>query len=210
MADLTITADRLVRFVKWLKVERAKEIAPYLEISRQSSLCTTPRRVRYYMANLAHESQGFTKLVESFAYRDPDHLDDTFSAIHGRDDALSLMRLGPDAIANRVYANRFGNGNEASGDGARYKGRGWIQTTFKDNYAQTAKMTGLQLVDQPGLLARPNEASQAASAYWRWKGIGRFADAGDFESAVRAINPALAGFSERQMWLKKALVLWPN
>lgn len=211
MSDPRITHDKLRRYVRWLKADRAAEIAPSLEASRQIASINTPRRVRHYMAQLAHESAGFTRLIESFAYRDPDRLDDLFRAVRGRDDALMLMRKGPEAIANRVYANRLGNGDEASGDGFRYRGRGWIQLTGKDNYLKAERYSGLPLVKEPGLAARPKEASIIAAHFWRWRNINDEADEGDLRGVTQLVNgAAMAGLDDRAMWLKRALVIWPN
>lgn len=211
MSDLRITADRLRRYVRWLKPQRATEIAPHLESSRAIASITTPRRLRHYLAQLAHESAGFTRLIESFAYRDPDRLDDLFRAVRGRDDALRLIRQGPEAIANRVYANRLGNGDERSGDGFRYRGRGFIQITGKDNYATAERYSGLPLVKEPGLASRPREAAIIAAHFWRWRNINDEADEGDLAGVTRLVNgPAMVGLDDRAMWLKRALVVWPN
>lgn len=211
MGDVVITADKIKRYVRWIKADRAAEIAPALEASRAIASINTPRRVRHYLAQLAHESAGFTRLIESFAYKDPDRLDDLFRAIRGRDDALMLMRKGPEAIANRVYANRMGNGDEASGDGFRYRGRGFIQLTGKDNYAKAEKMSGLPLLKEPGLLSRAREAAQVAAHFWRWNNINAEADEGDLAGVTRMVNgAAMAGLDDRAVWLKRALVIWPN
>ncbi|WP_347814726.1 glycoside hydrolase family 19 protein [Burkholderia sp. D-99] len=79
----------------------------------------------------------------------------------------------PRAIANRVHASRYGNGDEASGDGWRYRGRGLIQSTFHDNYPLCAVVLGLPLVQQPDLLAA--RANAASSAAWWWAARDRAA-----------------------------------
>lgn len=210
MTNCTITPDKLIKLNKWLKPERAKEIAPALEAVREIASINTPRRVRHWLAQLAHESAGFTRLVESFAYRDPNHLDDVFRAIKGRVDAEYLMSKGPEAIANRVYANRMGNGDEKSGEGFKYRGRGFIQLTGKDNYAKAAKYSNLPLLAEPGLLSRPREAAIVSAHYWRWNNINDEADAGDLEGVTRKINPAMEGLEDRMRWLKRAMAIWPN
>ena len=77
------------------------------------------RRLCHFMGQVFVETAGFTVLEENLNYKNPDRLDMIFSAVKGRDDAVALIAKGPEAIANRVYANRLGNGNEASGDGWR-------------------------------------------------------------------------------------------
>jgi putative chitinase len=204
-----ITANDILALNKWLKPDRAAEVAKGLEAARPIASINTPRRVRHFIAQLAHESAGFTRLIESFYYKDPARLDDLFSAINGVADAKLLISRGPDAIANRVYANRLGNGNEASGDGAKYKGRGWIQITGKDNYAKAERYCGLPLVKEPGLAGRTNEAALIAAHYWRWNNINDEADHGDLEGVTRKINgTALAGLEDRKLWLLRAFKIW--
>jgi putative chitinase len=211
MSDVRITQDKIAKLNKWLKPDRAKEIADALESSRQIASLNTPRRVRHYVAQLAHESGGFLRLVESFRYQDPARLDDLFRAVRGRDDAAALIRKGPEAIANRVYANRLGNGDEASGDGWKYRGRGFIQLTGKDNYARAERYSNLPLVQEPGLAARPKEAAMIAAHFWRWNNINDEADEGDLVGVTEKINgPALAGFEDRKLWLGRAFKIWPN
>lgn len=90
---------------------------------------TGPQRLAAFLAQCSHESARFTRLEENLNYRSQERLDAMFSAVRGVDDARDLIKRGPAAIANRVYANRLGNGNEASGDGARFIGRACLQIT---------------------------------------------------------------------------------
>jgi putative chitinase len=211
MSGVKITADKLIQLNKWLKPDRAEEAARGLELARDIASLNTDRRVRHFIAQLAHESAGFTRLVESFHYKDPKRLDDMFRAVRGVEDAKALIARGPDAIANRVYANRLGNGTEASGEGARYKGRGWIQLTGKDNYAEAETYCNLPLVKEPGLAARPKEASVIAAHYWRWNNINLDADEGDLEGVTLKINGrAMAGLEDRKLWLLRAFKVWPG
>lgn len=199
-----------MQFVKWLKPDRAADIAPALENARQIADLSTGRRVRFFMAELADESGGFTRLVENLNYTNPQHLCDVFREVKDVAQAQALIKAGPQAIANLVYANRMGNGDNASGDGFRYRGRGWIQITGKDNYTAATRWSGLDLVNNPGLAGRPNEASQIAALYWKANNINDDADDGDFIGATRKINRALEGIEDRKRWLSKALQIWPD
>jgi len=211
MSQVKFNSDRILLLNKYISPERSKDIAAGLEIAKDIASLNTDRRVRHFIAQIAHESGGLTRLIESFAYRDPARLDDLFSAVKGKADGAGFIKGGPDAIANRVYGGRLGNGDEASGDGAKYKGRGWIQLTGKDNYARAEKYSGIPLVKEPGLAGRIKEASIIAAHYWRWNQINIEADEGDLEGVTRKVNGnAMAGLADRKAWLLKAFKIWPG
>lgn len=154
-------------------------------------------RISHFLANVAHECAGFSRLVENMAYRDAYHLDATFSRVKGYSDALALIRAGGVAIANRVYADQYGNGNEASGDGYRYRGRGYFGHTFHDNYAALEVPTGRPLTANPAMLERPDIAAIAACAYWNMNNLSLLADRNDPTGIRRVVNgPAKLGLSD--------------
>lgn len=94
----------------------------------------------------------------------------------------------PEKIANRVYANRMGNGSEASGDGWKYRGVGFIQLTGKDNFTKLSKFTGIDYVSNPRLLL--NEADSMISALWYWSvnSLNKYADRDDLDTVSDVIN----------------------
>lgn len=151
-----------------------------------------------FMANASHESAGFTRFVENLRYTNPERLDEMFSAVKGTADARALIKRGAEAIANRVYGGRNGNGPEVSGDGWRFRGRGLFQLTGRSNYAAAAAALGRPYVEKPDLVAEPDGA--VLTALWFWKKNGCRADAlrRDDKAVTRKINgPALAGLAER-------------
>src|SRR5688572_151163 len=127
-----ITIDTLLKFAPSIK--NADVHAQALEQARLRSSVTTARRLCHFMGQVFVETGGFTAMVENLNYRDPARLDAIFSAVRGLEDARALIKSGQEAIANRVYANRLGNGNEASGDGWLYRGSGYKQLTGRSNY----------------------------------------------------------------------------
>lgn len=157
---------------------------------------TTPHRVSGFMGQCMVESQNFTALEENLNYRTPEVLDRVFSAVRGTDDAAALIKAGPKAIANRVYAGRNGNGDESSGDGWRYRGRGVIQLTGRANYLAATSGVGSQTpetlwtgyVDNPDLVLQPGHACLTAAWYWKRAGCNEFADAMDWDRCTRAVN----------------------
>ncbi len=121
----------------------------------------------------------------------------------------------PERIANRVYANRMGNGDEASGDGWRYRGRGFFQLTGKNNYRRYGELSGIDLVRNPDILEKDLKKSiEVAAAFFGKTGLGEYADRNDIPAVSRGINlgnpnssrPAHSE-SERIVWTERALDL---
>jgi len=139
---MMITSDTLKRFAP--KVIDAERPAIALENARVQSSVNSARRLCHFMGQVFVETAGFTVLEENLNYKNPDRLDMIFSAVKGRDDAVALIAKGPEAIANRVYANRLGNGNEASGDGWRYRGSGYKQLTGRANFRVIGNIVATQ------------------------------------------------------------------
>lgn len=173
---------------------------------------TTPTRQSAFLAQAAHESAGFTRLTENLNYS-ATGLAATwpgrFRGADGQPSALArALHRRPEAIANVVYANRMGNGPEASGDGWRYRGRGLLQITGRAQYQRCGAALGLPLVEQPDLLALPEPAVLSAAWFWQVNGLNELADAGDFEAIARRINGGLNGLAERRaLWAKFREVL---
>ena len=169
----------------------------------------TPARVAAFLAQLSHESSRFTLLEENLNYKTPSRLDAMFSAVTSEADARALIARGPQAIGNRVYANRNGNGDERSGDGWRYRGMGAIQLTGKANYLKTGQRIGEDLVNHPELLLTPRVGAKAAVAYWVRCDLNDEADREDHIEITRAINGnALAGLAERRTEYRRLRSLW--
>ncbi len=161
----------------------------------------SPVRVAAFLAQVGHESQQLTALSENLNYG-AQGLANTwpsrFRGADGRPNALALqIQRRPEAIANSVYANRNGNGAEATGDGWRYRGRGLIQLTGRANYRAAGAGIGADLEQVPQLLEQPVYAALSAAWYWKEYGLNELADAGKFEAITRRINGGLNGQAER-------------
>jgi putative chitinase len=169
----------------------------------------TPRRVCHFLAQLSHESGGFRTFEENLNYRKPDRLDAIFSAVRGNDDAAALIARGREAIANRVYADRNGNGNEASGDGWKYRGMGAIQLTGRTNYSKAAARCGLDLVGNPEQILKPEVGAKVAADYWKACDLNDEADNNQHEDIARAINgPRMLGLEERKAEYLRLRKIW--
>jgi len=202
-----ITAETLRKFAP--KIKDPELHAAALEAARQNSSVTTPRRLCHFMGQIFIETNGFASMVENLNYKQPDRLDAIFSAVRGVDDARSLIARGPEAIANRVYANRLGNGSEESGDGWRYRGSGYKQLTGRSNYREIGEIIDLDLEADPESAREPNAAARVAFAFWDVRGCSALADAGDVEGVTEKVNgPAKLGLQERRAATVKALGIW--
>jgi putative chitinase len=155
----------------------------------------TPLRVAAFLANVGVESARLTAVVENLNYS-ANGLLTTFPKYFNAVQAAQYEHQ-PQRIANRVYAGRYGNGDEMSGDGWKFRGRSLIQITFRDNYASCGKAIALPLDSHPELLEQPCNAALAAGWFWDSRDLNKLADAGRFEGIVRAINGGLGSYSER-------------
>lgn len=164
----------------------------------------TPLRQAHWLAQLAHESGGFRRLEENLNYS-ADALRKTWPGRFDADTARDYARQ-PERIANKVYADRLGNGDELSGTGWLYRGRGFIQLTGKANYAKYSQEVfgDARLVEFPELAAKPEMATILAAAYWRVNGLNSLADKDDIVSITKRINGGLIGLDSRKDWLRKA------
>ena len=156
----------------------------------------TPLRVAHFVAQCAHESGNFVFIKENLNYR-AESLTKTWPRLFPTMEIARQYEKQPERIANRAYGNRMGNGDEASGDGWRYCGRGLIQLTGKDNYTFFAGSLGISVEDAADYLATFEGAAQSACWYWEQNNLNRFADANDAKGLTRAINGGYLGLEDR-------------
>jgi len=156
----------------------------------------TPARVASFLAQCAHESGGFTALKENLNYRAVT-LRRVFPKYFPDDDIANAYAGKQEMIANRVYGGRMGNGDEHSGDGFRYCGRGLIQLTGKDNYQAFADSIETAVEDVPEYLATFEGAVQSACWFWESNNLNQFADSGDIETMTKRINGGTIGLEDR-------------
>jgi putative chitinase len=204
---IMITPETLRQFAR--KIAEPEVHAAALEAARQMSSVNTPRRLCHFMGQVFVETAGFTVLEENLRYRNPERLDAVFSAVKGLADAQALIDKGSEAIANRVYALRLGNGDEASGDGWRYRGSGYKQLTGRSNFRAIGAIVGMDLEGQPELAREPVAAARIAFAFWDARQCSPLADAGDLEAITEKVNgPAKLGLAERREATLRAIDIW--
>ena len=156
----------------------------------------TVPRVAAFVAQCAHESGGFKMLKENLNYRAV-----TLRKIFPKyfpTDALAEQYAGKqELIANKVYGNRMGNGDESSGDGFRYCGRGLIQLTGKNNYMAFAESIETPVEEIPEFLGTFEGAVQSACWFWETNNLNQWADAGDILTLTKRINGGTIGLEDR-------------
>lgn len=174
------------------------QILPEYEIN-------TPQRVASFIAQCAHESGGFRFLQENLNYR-AESLVKTWPRHFPSLEIAKQYQRKPEKIANRAYANRMGNGDEASGDGWRYLGRGLIQLTGKNNYTFFAASVGIEDMDECAeYLGTFEGAIQSACFFWEQNKLNKWADNGDIVTMSKRINGGTIGMDDRIMKYNKAL-----
>ena len=178
-------------------IEAFDQLLPDYEIN-------TPKRVAAFIAQCAHESGNFRFLKENLNYK-AESLMKTFPKYFSDRDTANAYAKQPIKIANRVYANRMGNGDEASGDGYRYCGRGLIQLTGKTNYDWFAASLEISSTEASEYLETFEGAAQSACWFWESNNLNVEADAGDIKKMTKKINGGYIGLDDRIKHYEHAL-----
>ena len=159
----------------------------------------TPQRVAAFIAQCAHESGNFRMLKENLNYKAAT-LRKIFPKYFPSDEIAAQFAAMPnrqEAIANRVYGGRMGNGPEATGDGWRFCGRGLIQLTGRNNYQAFADSIETDINDIPEYLATFEGAVQSACWFWETNSLNKWADSGDILTLTKRINGGTIGLEDR-------------
>jgi putative chitinase len=178
------------------------EIGRGLSLHLRAHRIDTVLRLAHFLAQCAHESQNFTRLVENLNYTSAQRLIAIWPSRFRSVAAAEPFVRNPEALANNVYGGRMGN--TAPSDGWRYRGRGIKMITGKDNYTVAARRVGLDLVNRPELAADPVNSVLLACDYWANRAINPLADRDDLEAVTRAINGGLIGLADRRNLLARA------
>jgi putative chitinase len=196
-----MTPEQLVRCD--VTQSRSQVWAPVLTEAAVRFRIETSQQQAHWLAQILHESARLTTFAENLNYS-VEGLLKTFGRRLTPQLASKLGRIDGKqradqvGIANTVYANRHGNGRPESGDGWRYRGQGPIQLTFKDNYRDAANDLNLNLLENPGQLAKePLSGALVAAWYWSKRGLNFQADVGNVIAITVAINGGYRGLDER-------------
>ena len=172
-------------------IDALNKILPLYEIN-------TPLRICHFLAQVLHESGHLKYKSENLNYS-ASALQSVFKKYFKTEVEANAYARKPEKIANKVYANRMGNDDEASGDGYKYRGRGLIQLTGKTNYSDCAKYIGADLVNDPDLICKYPEISiKAACWFWNKNNLNSFADKDDVLTITKRINGGTNGLDDRK------------
>lgn len=158
----------------------------------------SPFRIAGFISNVAHESAGFKFVSENLNYSVASLMrvwPNLFSSL----EVAQRYAMQPEKIANRAYANRMGNGDEASGDGWNYRGRGLMQLTGKNNYVAYSLSCDNEALQKPEIVAEPRYAAESAGWFWDVNRLNTLADAQDIGGMCRRINGGYNGLDDRQI-----------
>ena len=191
--------NEVVPDVNW---NYAKKYVPLFDTVLPNYGIDTPLRKAQFLAQVAHESGGFKFVVENLNYS-ANALYNVFRKYFPNLEIANEYARQQEKIANKVYANRMGNGNEASGEGWKFKGRGLIQLTGKSNYQQLSEASGQNFIDKPEQVAEPEWALTSACWYWKKNNINKYADEDDVHMVTKRINGGYNGLQDRQHYLEE-------
>jgi putative chitinase len=199
-----ITVDRLI--AAGIQPTQAKAFCEPLKAACALHAINSRNRIAAFIGQCAHESLGFTRLEESLFYSTPERIRQMWpSRFKDLGEAAQFIRA-PQKLANRVYANRLGNGDESSWDGWKYRGRGLIQLTGRANYMAAAEACRRPYKERPELVAEPSDACLTAAWFWATARLNELADAWMLNEITRRVNgPALAGREDRAERSNRAL-----
>jgi putative chitinase len=181
-------------------VDALNDVAEYYD------MYDNPRRVAGFLAQVAHESGGFNFVKENLNYG-AKGLMTTFKKYFPDEGTAKAYERQPEKIANRVYANRMANGDESSGDGYRFCGRGLIQLTGRANYTKFAQDLGISVEETVAYLETPAGAVSSAGWFWDNNNLNQYCDSDDFVTLTKRINGGTIGLEDRQHHYHLALQL---
>jgi putative chitinase len=184
--------------------ELADKWADALNETCQEFAIDSPYRIAGFISQTAHESGGFKFVRENLNYSAAS-LMRVWSTRFPTVEIAQRYAMQPEKIANRAYADRMGNRDEASGDGARYIGRGLIQLTGKNNYVAYSMACDNEALTKPEIVEQPKYAAESAGWFWSVNRLNQLADNQDVVGMTKRINGGINGLDDRQMKYSKVM-----
>lgn len=204
---MNITTEKILQiFPSAANNKQLGTLITVMDYELSKSSINTVNRVSAFIAQCGHESGAFTKFVENLNYS-AKGLRTTFPKYFPDDASAVAYERNPIKIGNRVYANRMGNRDEASGDGYLYRGRGLIQLTGKNNYEKCGVALKQDLSTNPSYLETPEGAVKSAIWFWTTNDINKYCDSDDIINITKKINGGIIGLDERRKYYEAAKIV---
>ena len=176
---------------------------PWLQKTCDRYSINNVNRQSAFLGQCMHESNSFKVLQENLHYS-ANGLKSVWGSRFPTNEIADKYANHPDMIANKVYANRMGNGDEESGDGWKYRGRGIIQCTGKDLYKTLSNALNIDLISDPDMLLEMPYASMSAGWFWNRKQLNLLADSKDYKEMTKRINGGFNGLDDRIAKIEQA------
>jgi len=206
--------DKAARPKLWLDRDLIAAIAPRAKPAYVDALVSTgnylflgfgisanPKRLSNFLAQISHETGGFAVTEERANYSKA-RLLQVWPNLFSEQNADAYAN-NPEKALSLAYANKLGNGPESSGDGWKYRGRGFLQMTGRSEYERFSKETGIDLINNPDSMQDPHVSLLIAASYWYNSGLNDLADQDKIDDITKKLNGSLAGLDERRAWLAK-------
>ena len=201
---MTLSLDQLYEINGKMYKDKCEYYLAALNLTLPEYQINTKLRLCHFLAQIIHESGHLKYNQENLNYS-AKALRSVFGKYFPTDALAEQYARKPEKIANRVYANRMGNGDEASGDGWKYKGAGLIQLTGKTNYTKCSEFLGIDLVNDPSLVYNsPEICVKTACWYWSVNNLNKYADVDDIKTITKRINGGYNGLDDRTKILNTA------
>lgn len=201
---MTFSLDQLYEINGKMYKDKCEYYLEALNLTLPEYQINTKLRLCHFLAQIIHESGHLKYNQENLNYS-AKALRSVFGKYFPTDALAEQYARKPEKIANRVYANRMGNGDEASGDGWKYKGAGLIQLTGKTNYTKCSEFLGIDLVNDPSLVYNsPEICVKTACWYWSVNNLNKYADVDDIKTITKRINGGYNGLEDRTKILNTA------
>lgn len=204
----TFTVENLIKIAApGLPRERAITFFPNLVSCFEQFEINTVDRISAFLGQVLVESSSFSRLEESLFYTKAERLKQVFRKYFSTLEQANQYLRNPEKLANYVYANRIGNGNEATGDGWNFRGRGLIQTTGRGNYSVLAKATNIDCLENPSILLNPKYACISAGYFFNSNNLNSLADKQEFNLLTKKVNAASLELQRRTAFYNRSLAI---
>lgn len=200
-----ITSDQLQQCLPQANPQNVAKYIDPLNAAMDEFEINTNNRIAAFIAEIGDESEYLNCVSENLNYSSQGLL--KIFPSHFTPDLAIQYNRNPEAIANRVYANRMENGDESSGDGWAFRGRGLIQLTGRNNYNAISQGLNADVISQPEYLETPEGACRSAGWYWKSRGLNELADSGNITQISKIINGGSIGLATRIQLYQKAIVV---